>query len=677
MEGSCPIRDMKRSASLQLLLLLALQCAFLPVPSQCSVTHDVSALIAFKQSIFEDPLTVMSDWNSFDSNPCNWTGIYCSRPQNRVITLNLSSSSLKGFLAPELGLLSSLQQLILDNNLLLGTIPKQIGMLKRLSLLDLSFNRISGPIPLEIGNLTNAMKIDLHSNGLTGTIPPELGNLESLIELLLDRNRLDGSIPGSNSSHSSSSSNGMSASKSHRTGLCKSPRFKNADFSYNFFIGKIPLCLKYLPRSSFQGNCLQDKYSVKQRSTEKCSAFTQSNGATEEAYKHSNEEPDHRRQKQPVWLLILEIITGALMFVFCISALATALKVCTPKSSVTMPWKRSGIWKNQLLASFDNEMLNDLSKIDRQELEVACEDFSNIIGAYPDSIVYKGTMTGGQEIAVVSVCISKDHWTSYLEFYFQNKVADLARLNHENIAKLLGFCKEDEPFTRMLVFEYASNGTLYEHLHYGEECQLSWLRRMKVAIGIARGLKYLHTELQPPFSISDLNSNSVYLTEDFSPKLVDFESWKTIFSKSTKNSGCVTKGGPGSGSGPLYGFMDPLEQRHMDVQGNTFAFGVLLLEIITGRPPYCKDRGCLVNWAMEYLQQPEKIDKLVDPELKNVKHDDLAVICSVVSLCLEPDPTKRPSMQIICSVLENGIDTSTACILKDSPLAWAELALLS
>lgn len=126
-------------------------------------------------------------------------------------------------------------------------------------------------------------------------------------------------------------------------------------------------------------------------------------------------------------------------------------------------------------------------------------------------------------------------------------MADLARLNHENTGKLLGYCRESTPFTRMLVFEYASNGTLYEHLHCkhsssflphlfalkyfmssnltkyltidGEGCQLSWTRRMKIVIGIARGLKYLHTEIEPPFTISELNSSAVYLTEDFSPKV--------------------------------------------------------------------------------------------------------------------------------------------------------------
>ncbi|KAJ0966695.1 hypothetical protein J5N97_023612 [Dioscorea zingiberensis] len=650
---------MSSVSSKLLLLLLALKYGVFFVPSQSFPNNEVSALEAFKRAIFEDPWRKLSDWDSSDGHPCKWSGVVCSGPQNGVITLNLSSSSLKGFLPMELGLLNSLQEIILDNNLLLGSIPKEIGKLKSLRVLDLSMNRLSGSIPPEIGNLTSITKIDLHSNGFSGTIPPEIGNLAYLAELRFDRNRFNGPIPGSNDLSSSSSP--KFASQRHATGLCQLSQLKTADFSFNYFVGKIPTCLKNLPRSSFQGNCLRDKSSVFQRSTEKCDSASEE--GTEDMYWHSNEEYNHQRQRQPEWLLILEIVTGALMVVFFISASATAVKICKPKSAFIIPWKRSTNWKDQLEISIDGEMLKNVERISRLDLEVACEDFSNIIGSYQDTIVYKGTMKGGPEIAVVSLCIPEGNWTRYLEFLFQNKVADFARLNHENIAKLLGYCKDDDPFTRMLVFEYASNGTLYEYLHYGEECQLSWFRRMKIVIGIARGLRYLHTELDPPFTISDLKSTTVYLTDDFSPKLVDFERWKMVFSKSGKTSTS------------FYSFVDSVEQQQLDVQGNTFAFGVLLLEIISGRPPYCKDRGSLVNWAIEYLQLPEEIDKLVDPELKNVMHDDLAVICSVVNLCIDPDPTKRPSMQIICSALENGIDTSPASILKDSSLPWAELAL--
>jgi hypothetical protein len=119
----------------------------------------------------------------------------------------------------------------------------------------------------------------------------------------------------------------------------------------------------------------------------------------------------------------------------------------------------------------------------------------------------------------------------------------MSRLSHENVAKMVGYCKESDPFSRMLVFQYPPNGTLYEHLHGkstssmppcmqygsmnsvrhlfadGDGWQLSWPRRMKLALAISRVLRYLHTELQPPFAVAALTSSSVYLTEDFSPKV--------------------------------------------------------------------------------------------------------------------------------------------------------------
>uniref|UniRef100_A0A0D9ZSM3 Protein kinase domain-containing protein n=1 Tax=Oryza glumipatula TaxID=40148 RepID=A0A0D9ZSM3_9ORYZ len=630
-------------ASSVLRLLLALQCGVVVVVLQCSANalgSDVSALIAFKRAIIEDPRSALADWSDADGNACDWHGVICSSPQGSVISLKLSNSSLKGFIAPELGQLSFLQELYLDRNMLFGTIPKQLGSLRNLRVLDLGVNRLTGPIPPELAGLSSVSVINFHSNGLTGNIPSELGKLQNLVQLRLDRNRLKGSIPGSNGSGFSPTAN--SGSTAHN-GLCPSPRLNVGDFSYNFLVGKIPPCLKYLPRSSFQGNCLQDEYSVRQRAFQICisgSPAGQRGGV--KGFKHPTSDHKHERSPQPTWLLVLEISTGILLLVFVITGAITASRSCKLKPSIRISsWNRSKSWSDEITVLIDSDMLKSLPKLSRQELEVACEDFSNIIGSSPETVVYKGTMKDGPE------------------------VIGLANMNYFTKTR------ESDPFSRMLVFEYASNGTLFEHLHYGEGAQLSWLRRMKIAIGIAQGLRYLHTELQPPFAISELNSNSVYVTEDFTPKLVDFECWKMMFTKQKHEKA------PGriNNKSSFPGHLDSSEDKQADIQGNTFAFGVILLEIISGRLPYCKDKGYLIDWAIKYLQQPEEIGKLVDPELTNVRTEDLDVICSVVSRCIDPDPSKRPSMQIITGVLENGIDLSAAAILKESSLAWAELAL--
>ncbi|VAH39210.1 unnamed protein product [Triticum turgidum subsp. durum] len=496
----------------------------------------------------------------------------------------------------------------------------------------------------------SVVSLRLSNASLKGFIAPELGQLIFLQELYLDHNLLFGTIP-------------------KQLGSLRNLRV--LDLGANRLAGPIPPELSGLNSvsvmSSFQGNCLQDDYSIRQRAHQICASA--STAANLKGFKRPASEHKHNKVQQPTWLIVLEIATGALLLVFVITAAITASRSCNLKPSIRISsWSRSKSWSDEITVLIDSDMLKSLPKLSRQELEVACEDFSNIIGSTPETVVYKGTMKDGPEVSVISLCAFEGHWTSQHELFYQNKVIDLARLNHENIAKFLGYCRESDPFSRMLVFEYASNGTLYEHLHYGEAAQFSWLRRMKIAIGIAQGLRYLHTESQPPFAISELTSNSVYVTEDFTPKLVDFECWKMLFSRHEKALGHFNN----KASFPS---RDSSEDKYMDIQGNTFAFGVILLEIISGRLPYCKDKGYLVDWAVKYLQQPEEIGKLVDPELTNVRTEDLAVICSVVSRCVDPDPSKRPSMQIIAGALETGIDLSAAGILKESSLAWAELAL--
>ncbi|KAK7308984.1 hypothetical protein RJT34_05362 [Clitoria ternatea] len=644
------------------LLLLGLVSTLSLVSSYTLSSNEVSSLMSFKRAIYDDPFQVLSNWDIVESDPCNWFGVSCTMARDHVIKINISGASLRGFLAPELGQITYLQELVLHGNNLIGTIPKELCMFKSLKVLDLGLNQLLGPIPPEIGNLTQVININLQSNGLTGRLPPELGNLRYLQELRLDRNRLQGPVM-----------HGMFASKENVTGFCRSSRLKVADFSYNFLVGSIPKCLEYLPRLSFQGNCLQSK-DTKQRPPMQCAGASP---AKSQPVVNPNLQPTeyvskHHRASKPIWLLALEIITGTMVGSLFLVAILAVFQRYNKKSSIIIPWKKSASQKDHTTVYIDPEMLKDVRRYSRQELEVACEDFSNIIGSSPDSVVYKGTMKAGPEIAVISLCIREEYWTGYLELYFQREVADLARLDHDNVGKLLGYCREDIPFTRMLVFEYASNGTLHEYLHcYEEGCQFSWTRRMKIAIGIARGLKYLHTEVEPPFTISELNSSAVYLTEEFSPKLVDFESWKTILERSEKNSGSI------GSQGAICVLPNSLEARHLDTKGNVYAFGVLLLEIISGRPPYCKDKGYLVDWAKDYLEMADVMSQLVDPELKHFRFDDLKVICEVITLCINPETTARPSMRELCSMLESRIDTSVSMELKSSSLAWAELALLS
>nr|XP_043606379.1 probable LRR receptor-like serine/threonine-protein kinase At1g63430 [Erigeron canadensis] len=659
---------MKRLIIFQLLcvtfgLLLDSSCAALP--------KEVHALTLFKQGIFDDPLLVLSNWNALDSNPCNWFGIVCS--DDHVRKINITGCSIKGFIAEELSQLTSLRELILHENNLMGSIPKELGLLKHLKILDLGKNQLSGPIPHELGDLASIVRINLQSNGLTGNLPSELGNLKYLQELRLDRNKLQGPVPGANVTDLASTVKGMNASNANVLGFCRASPLKVADFSFNFLVGSIPKCLEYLPSTSFQGNCIKYK-NITPRAPELCGKAAPANkplvtGDVNQRPAEDKLEAHH--SSKPAWITSIEVVTGVMVGAFFLIALFTAARRYKGKQPIIIPWKKSTTEKDHMEIVIDTGMLKDVTRYSRQELEVACEGFSNIIGSSSDSVIYKGNMKGGPEIAVITLCNQEEHWTSHLELQFQKEVADLARLNHENTGKLLGYCIEGIPFTRMLVFEYASNGTLSEHLHYEEGCQLSWTRRMMIIMGIAKGLKYMHTEIEPPFTVSELNSSAVYLTEDFSPKLVDFESWKTILTRSENSSTSI------SNEGAECVQPSSLQSCHLDIQGNIYAFGVLLLEIISGRPPICKDKGFIVDWAIDYLEEPDKIASVVDPALKHFRDEDLEAIREVVTICIQIRPKDTITMQELCSMLESKLDTTGSSELKASSLAWAEELALS
>ncbi|PWA44976.1 Leucine-rich repeat-containing N-terminal, type 2 [Artemisia annua] len=217
----------------------------------------VHALIVFKEGIPFEPLMLLSSWNALDSDPCNWVGVSCLN--DHLNKINSSGCSLEGFIAEEVSQLTFLHQLVLHDNNLIGPTPKEIGLLKHLNIMDLGRNQLSGPIPQEIGDLVSVLKINLQANAFTGKLPSELGNLKKLQELKVDRNKLQGTFPGANVTDLASAMRGMYVSNKNALGFCRTSPVKFADFSFIYFVGNIPKCLVYLPRTSFQGNCIKYK----------------------------------------------------------------------------------------------------------------------------------------------------------------------------------------------------------------------------------------------------------------------------------------------------------------------------------------------------------------------------------------------------------------------------------
>lgn len=312
-------------------------------------------------------------------------------------------------------------------------------------------------------------------------------------------------------------------------------------------------------------------------------------------------------------------------------------------------------WTTGLSGQLRKAFVTGIPSLKRGELEVACEDFSNIIGSLQNETIYKGTLSSGVEIAVVSsAATSSLDWSKNMQAQFRKKIEMLSRLNHKNFVNLIGYCEENKPFTRMMVFEYAPNGTLFEHLHIREAEELDWGMRKRIAMGIAYCLDHMH-QLTPPISHRNLLSSSIYLTEDYAAKISDL-------------SFCTNKVDTKNGYE---------KTSAEEVKDNVYSFGVILFELITGKIPYAVENGSQRDWAGEYIRgQP--LREMVDTSLNSLKDDEIEKWCEVINNCVDLDQETRPSMKEITSKLKEitdmGPDGATP---KSSPLWWAEIEIMS
>uniref|UniRef100_A0A0E0BML3 Protein kinase domain-containing protein n=1 Tax=Oryza glumipatula TaxID=40148 RepID=A0A0E0BML3_9ORYZ len=293
--------------------------------------------------------------------------------------------------------------------------------------------------------------------------------------------------------------------------------------------------------------------------------------------------------------------------------------------------------------------------LERTELEAACEGFINVIGTLPECTLYKGTLSSGVEIAVLSTSVnSAQQWSARSEEQFSNKTSVLSRVNHKNFMNLIGYCACEEPFTRMMVFEYAPCGSLFEHLHIREAEHLDWKTRLRIIMGVAYCLEHMSQLDPPPLLPTNLSSSSIYLTEDNAAKIADIEFWKDDINKQDDQESVVYK------------------------------FGILVLEVISGRRPFSEDDRLLVLWASSYLDGKRPLSAMADRTLVRsssaAPEKDVAALCDVVRQCVRrPEAGKRAISMGEVARLVRGIAgfSPEQAAPREKPLWWAELEIAS
>ncbi|XP_038995224.1 inactive receptor-like serine/threonine-protein kinase At2g40270 [Hibiscus syriacus] len=623
-----------------------------------SLNEEGLALLKLKERIVNDPFCSLSNWKEEDGDvdQCSWFGVECS--DGKVVVLNLKDLCLEGTLAPELGSLLHIKSIILRNNSFAGVIPEEIRKLEELEVLDLGFNNFSGPVPPELGSNWSLTILLLDNNELLSSFSPEIYQLLQHSETQVDEKQLSKNGKMSCKQRFNTWNDGKTEDAMRRRLLQATPLPPFINF-------EMPLPPRGPPRfptppasvepsgnNTFRRDVQANRSSspVPLPSTPNASAPAPSLSIPNaSAPSPSLSTPNAPRRHQST-ILVIAIGSGS---VFLLILIAIAYLFKTYKVSTVKPWA-TGL-SGQLQKAF----VTGVPKLKRSELEAACEDFSNVISSSAVATVYKGTLSSGIEISVTSIPEkSAKEWSCNLETQFRKKIEMLSKVNHKNFANLVGYCEEDKPFTRMMVFEYAPNGTLFEHLHIKESEHLDWATRSRIMVGMASCLEHMH-QLNPPVPHTNLSSAVVNLTEDCAAKIFDPFSWNAAESEVDRKNHSDT----------------PLPS----LESNVYTFGVVLFEIVTGRMPYfVDDNGSLDDWASDYLRRDQSLMEMVDPTLNSFKPYQVEKIGEVIKTCVHPEPRQRPDMRKVGARLrEITAITPEGAIPKVSPLWWAELEIMS
>ncbi|KAK7319552.1 hypothetical protein RJT34_04274 [Clitoria ternatea] len=543
------------------------------------VASDIMCLRSIKDSL-EDPNHYLSpSWN-FSNNTegfiCSFNGVTCWHLDNRVLSLRLSNYGLR------------------------GEFPRGVGNCSSLTSIDLSLNELTGPIPSDISTLLPfATSIDLSGNKFNGTIPAALGNCTYLNSLRLDNNTLSGQIPQE---------------------LGKLQRIKSISFGNNHLSGPVPLFLpgsvqNYANNDELCGGPLQS-----------CSSFHESfkDGLTV-GYAFSVTSviivymsyctpwQQSKHKKKNLWNRAKEF--GR--YICCIGGRKTRTEIHHMNELQEKAIKEVSVVIEKMKSTMRLDELRDATE---------CFSIDNAIGMGKTGIMYEGRLPNGWYLAVKRLFDSKPYKQQFLL-----EIRILGKYRHKNIVPLLGFCVERKE--RILVYQYMSNGRLSKWLRplESEVVKLKWPEMIKIALGVARGLSWLHHSCNLHVVHNNLSSECILLDKNFEPKISNFGQAKFINPNIEDDA-----------SMPFY---------VSDGKKDVYGFGSLLFEIITGKT--FKELSFSSN-ASNMFDNPSKFYDVIDKSLfREGFENEVYTLIKVACKCVQRFPDERPTMLEVYNEMSN------------------------
>ncbi|KAK8577798.1 hypothetical protein V6N13_028063 [Hibiscus sabdariffa] len=296
----------------------------------------------------------------------------------------------------------------------------------------------------------------------------------------------------------------------------------------------------------------------------------------------------------------------------------------------------------------------DVPALSLEELKEKTDNFGSnaLIGEGSYGRVYYANLDNGKAVAVKKLDVSSE---TESDFEFLTQVSRVSGLKHDNFVELQGYCVEGNH--RLLAYEFATMGSLHDILHGRKGVQgaepgpvLDWMQRVRIAVGAARGLEYLHENVQPPVIHRDVRSSNILIFDDFKAKIADFNLSNQSPDMAARLHSTRVLGTFGYHA-PEYAMTGQLTQK-----SDVYSFGVVLLELLTGRKPvdHTMPRGqqSLVTWATPRLSE-DKVKQCVDPKLKGeYPPKGIAKLAAVAALCVQYEAEFRPNMSIVVKALQ-------------------------
>ncbi|KAL5199289.1 hypothetical protein ABZP36_020492 [Zizania latifolia] len=584
--------------------------------------------------------------------------------------LNLSSNYFYGTFPEQFSRMYSLQSLVLSRNWLNGTVPPLSG-LAFLDELDLGHNRL-GPVFPEVGKAVT--RLVLADNNFTGKIPAEVSSLGQLQFFDVSGNRLQGWIPSSIFAlpalrYINLARNQLAGQLPASTACADVLAF--VDVSANLLTGARPACMRV--NSSTRtvldaGNCFADA------KLQRPSTYCVPGALAAVLPPPQGNRGEHGGGKGGEVGMILGIVggvvAGALLIALVMMAvLRTARRQhpeasVLPKSPLATPATKANGGKapakvtQKIVTPADKRHASQAAMVNTlevpayrvytlEELQEATNNFgsSNLIRSCPVAKHYNGQLQDGSRVSIRCLRLKPKYSPQSLTQYMEI----ISKLRHRHLVSIIGHCTvvdQENPniaSSVYLVSECVTNGSLRSHLtEWRKREMLKWPQRVSAAIGVARGIQFLHDVTAPGIAQNDLNIDSILLDKTLTSKISNFN---LPMITTSKNGKMFAETPFAVNEDNNHGSVQSAEQGNKD---DIYQLGLILLEVITGKPTDSrKELDSLKAQLSEALaEDPDMLKDMADPTIRGTfAVDSLSTVTEIALNCTAGDPSGRPSIE--------------------------------